>query len=338
MFTANVIGQEVDNLVLPSIFDEMAHSEVTKVKITSDFTFIKENKRSQDKIDATFQFQDSDGKWISYDANLTIRGKYRRMFSENIPPLKIDFSKNDLEKDGFAKYDDYKLVTFFHEDKGESYQTLVKEYLTYKAFNILSEYSYRVQLLEIEYTDINSNEKYIEFGFIIEDNAQLEDRINGKQINDEDKVDTSLLHKTQTELVALFQYMVGNSDWNMASRKNVDFFEVNGKIIPIPYDFDFCGLVNASYAVPNNFYHLNSVQDRVFLGYNDKVEVLFYTYRLFEHKKEEIKDLFAKCKLLSRNNRTEAIAYLDSFYKDFLLRKEHGVGLNDTLSQVVISK
>jgi hypothetical protein len=43
--------------------------------------------------------------------------------------------------------------------------------------------------------------------------------------------------------------MIGNNDFSTYAPHNEKLMEVDGKIVPIPYDFDLSGLVNASYAV-----------------------------------------------------------------------------------------
>ena len=79
-----------------SLFDVLHYQEVVKVDIESDFEYFINNRRSEEKQDASFKFKNSRGSEIALDANISIRGKYRRMFSKGIPPLKIDFKKKDL--------------------------------------------------------------------------------------------------------------------------------------------------------------------------------------------------------------------------------------------------
>ncbi len=43
--------------------------------------------------------------------------------------------------------------------------------------------------------------------------------------------------------------MIGNTDYSSAYRHNEKLLFVDGNIMPIPYDFDMSGLVDASYAV-----------------------------------------------------------------------------------------
>ena len=45
-----------------------------------------------------------------------------------------------------------------------------------------------------------------------------------------------------------FQYMIGNADWSAVFQHNSNTLFVDGKYIPLSYDFDMSGFVNAGYA------------------------------------------------------------------------------------------
>ncbi len=79
-------------------------------------------------------------------------------------------------------------------------------------------------------------------------------------------------------LYAMFQDMIANHDWSMRAGPKGEDCCHNAKMIapaqgvaagaiPIPYDFDFSGLVNAPYATPPDAMHLSSVRERQFRGY-----------------------------------------------------------------------
>jgi hypothetical protein len=327
-----------DTSIQKSIFDVMSYNDVISVTLESKINYFKENKRSKDELDSKFTYINEDGESIDLDVKLTIRGKYRRMFSEGVPPLKLNFKKKDLKKLGLSSFDDFKLVTMFHDDKGEAYQTLVKEYLAYKAYNLLSEYSYRVQMVEVTYKDVDSGDSEKEYAFLIEDSAQLAERIGAKKINDINDVPDLKMNEDNLALVSMFQYMIGNGDWGYEIVKNLNLFEKDGEIICIPYDFDFSGLVDASYAVPNNIYKIKSVRDRVYLGKNVTLNNLEPVLNIFIEKKENLIDLVESCNLLSRKNRNEASEYLNSFYSDISFRKANNYSMRDTLAAIAAKK
>jgi hypothetical protein len=67
--------------------------------------------------------------------------------------------------------------------------------------------------------------------------------------------------------LALFQYMIGNTDWSIARERNTMLVEIDGRQMPVPYDFDMSGLVNAGYAGPAPGLPIDEVRERYFLGY-----------------------------------------------------------------------
>jgi len=324
-----------DTTVTSSIFDLIAHKEMVSVSLEGDINHLRENKRSKKEVKATLSFVDGSGSERVFKTDLTIRGKYRRMFSEGVPPLRLDFKKKDLKEAGLAKYDDLKMVTMFHEDKDEAYQTLIKEYLAYKLYNELTDLSYRVQLIEVKYIDSNTNKTAKEYGFLIEDGAQFADRHQLIKIEDIQNIDQTKYDKKQLELLAVFQYMIGNGDWNLDMVKNIKLYERDGDIIPVPYDFDFCGLVDASYAVPNNIHNISNVKERVYLGGVDDIDDLSDILKVFKSKKDDMIQILEDCKYLSKENRKIASEYLLSFYEDMSFRETNGSTMKDTLRTIL---
>lgn len=310
-----------------SIFDAISYDEIIDFKIKTDIENLKSNRRFTEEQDATLMFKDEHGNDHQYSVELSLRGKYRRMYSKGIPPLKIEFKKKDLKSHGFTKYDDLKLVTYFYEDKDISKEILLKEYLTYKLYNALSVYSYRVQLVNLEIEDINTGIKDKELGFLIEDTDELRNRIGAEKLPDSISVSPNDFHSIQTQIASIFQYMIGNSDWNTSPGRNIKLFQIKGKVIIIPYDFDFSGIVNAPYAVPDNSKNIKSVRDRIYLGFEDDLEVLAPVLNLFERKKDKLLDIVNNTKPLSVKSRYEITEYLKGFYKDIELRKKENLTL-----------
>ena len=66
---------------------------------------------------------------------------------------------------------------------------------------------------------------------------------------------------------ALFQFLLGNTDFSTAYQHNGKLLYVNKEIIPLPYDFDMTGWVNPSYATVNTTLGISSVQDRIYRGF-----------------------------------------------------------------------
>jgi hypothetical protein len=66
---------------------------------------------------------------------------------------------------------------------------------------------------------------------------------------------------------SMFQFMIGNTDFSVAYQHNGKLLYIDKTIYPLPYDFDLCGLVDASYAVVNATLGINTVKERKYRGF-----------------------------------------------------------------------
>jgi hypothetical protein len=88
-----------------------------------------------------------------------------------------------------------------------------------------------------------------------------------------------------------------------------------GPVYPVPYDFDFAGLINARYAEVAPGINARSVRQRVYRGVCHPDETLQETIRRFVEKKDEIYQLFQNQQGLEDRQKQQAIDYLDEFYE-----------------------
>ena len=130
--------------------------------------------------------------------------------------------------------------------------------------------------------------------------------------------DPALINTVVENQVSMFQYMIGNEDWSIEMMRNVKAFQSkeDGKYILVPYDFDFSGLVNASYAVPNNNFGLTSVEQRYYLGMATTPGILRYTKKHFESKREQILKIIKDLPKLSSGGEYYISQYIEAFYID----------------------
>ena len=270
------------------IFDLWNYKEIIDIKLTFDFEQVFENRRSVKSYPAEINFKDETGSEQSWQIGLSIRGKYRRIKCSEMPPLKINFRKGDLRNAGLADFNDFKMVTHCLDNHKQAKELLLKEYLTYRLFNNLTEISYRVQLINITYEDVNTGKQKQQLGFLIEDTAQLRARIGAEKIEAKLVVDQNKYQQEYNRLVAVFQYLIGNMDWGFSTSKNVKYVKINNKVLAVPYDFDFAALVNAPYRRLPNIYPLKSRYDRLYLGMERSQSELEKTIRLVEEQKETL--------------------------------------------------
>ena len=66
--------------------------------------------------------------------------------------------------------------------------------------------------------------------------------------------------------LAVFEYLIGNTDWSVPYQHNIRLLTVPAikNPVPVPYDFDQAGLVEAFYALPSENIGVASVRERVY--------------------------------------------------------------------------
>ena len=124
------------------------------------------------------------------------------------------------------------------------------------------------------------------------------------------------INKYYRELVIFFQYMIGNKDMNMHIEHNVRFLEgeKHEKKIPIPYDFDFSGLVSAPYASPSAESGVLTVRDRFLMAQGINEQSIRKARNKFLAEKPT---LYAWCRNsnLSSESSAQMTAFLDAFFQ-----------------------
>ncbi len=299
-----------------SIFDVLNYQEVMEITLEFEVDKMLSNRRSEDEFAGTMTFEDQTGEKQTWKTKINMRGRFRRTRCTEMPPLKLNFKKGALKDAGLAKFDDFKLVTQCIQDASSAKEYLIKEYLAYKMFNHLTDYSFRVQMLKINFVDKTTGEKRKQWGFLIEDTAQMRARVGAEKHDQIFKIEKDQIDSKSLKITSLFEYMIGNLDWDVKQRfHNMKPISKDGKVIPVPYDFDFSGLVAASYATVNPNFAVKSMQDRLYLGYAEDLEDSEEIIQLFKDKKEAMIDEIKDCKKLRREVRLEMIRYINSFYK-----------------------
>ena len=168
-----------DNLTLPSVekdslkakkptlFDELYGVDIREVFLQIDLQQVMDNRTSDDSVEGQFSYTVDGGEQENRSVKVQVRGKTRRRVCD-FPPLRLKFKKKELKKDSLRKFNTIKLVTHCLESD-EGMQNVLKEYLTYKIYNRITDHSFRVQLLWVNYVDVrDSTQSFRQLGFIIE--------------------------------------------------------------------------------------------------------------------------------------------------------------------------
>jgi len=297
-----------------SLLDRMQREEIPSLTITTHIDTLFADWRLQNYHWGKAKLSFQSGEEIEEEVKVKIRGKYRSRYCEN-PPIKIKYSNKSLKKRNFKKLNEFKLV-YPCQSTAEYQNYVLKEYLIYKLYNELTDNSLRVQLIDLTLVDSLTGQKDREFkGFLIEDREELIHRVNAV-MSDMKCMRPNHLNQHHYTIFQVFQFLIGNTDWVLPTCKNAEVISMkNGEMIPIPYDFDFSGMVNASYATTNIAFGFTSVKQRYFLGHLKPMEDLLPVLALYKEKRQRLTQVIEAFDYLSLRDRKRMIKYLDSFYK-----------------------
>lgn len=258
-----------------------------------------------------------DNKIKAFEIKVKPRGSTRRMTELcEFPPLKLNFKKNHLENTVFEGQDKLKFVSQCRQNEAfENY--VLEEYLLYKTYNIITEESYRTRLVNITIKDIKLRVPTISMtGFVIEDDKTLSKRLGAKEY-DKMVYSQDSCSDSSVDRLSMFQFMIGNTDWYINTKHNTDVFELklDRSLIPIPFDFDFSGVINTIYARPSKEIPINEVRQRYFKGSCRDLVSYDPTIQLFNEKKDEIFELYNSFTYLPKSVIRKSIRYYSKFYK-----------------------
>ena len=206
-------------------------------------------------------------EWDSIPVRMRARGNFRRAHCF-FPPLRIKIKKGDAKGTLFAGTKSLKLVLPCQTSKGNN-GLIMKEFICYQLYEPTTPYVFNTRLVDISLGDASGrNIKMHEIkGFFIEDDDAVAKRCNAKVV-ELDKLHPLLLQDTCSIRHDLFQYMIANTDFSTTFFHNMKIIQTNtGHYIPIAYDFDMSGFVNAPYATFNESIGISSVRDRVYRGF-----------------------------------------------------------------------
>lgn len=304
----------------PKLFSEQSEMKVT---LSGPWSTVKKKPKEDTRYPVLLTYTGADGAQHTLDAEVSLRGITRRRICD-FPPLKLHFDKQLVKGTEFRGNKSLKLVTYC--DSNSKYeQYYIKEFLTYRIYNLISEYSFRVRPMMIQYEDNERDGRSItRFGFLIEDIDDVAKR-NGLEELSLDRVPYRDLEPVSTNRLSIFQFMIGNLDFAVTDGPKDDSCCHNSRLIgagndinpkySVPYDFDSSGLVNTHYAAPPNGLKVRNIRQRLYRGFCANNDELPATVALFREKRPEIMALFQNDPHLTDRYREDAIDYIDDFYK-----------------------
>ena len=301
-------------LFIPS--DPFSADTPLVINLEFDIRKFTRTKQQGEYMPAILSYTNEDGIETRKEVRIKARGNFRRDYC-SFPPIKLSLINDTTGNESLNDLKSVKLVT--HCNNSETYeQYLLKELLIYRMYNQMTDYSYRVRLFIINYIDSEGKIKmHTRYGFIIESDKHLAARINAVEIEmkylSDKKTDYELY-----QLLAVFQFMAGNTDWSVPVLHNIKLFKQltiqKEYPVAIPYDFDYSGMVNAYYAIPDEKLGIKTVRERIYRGYCIPAEDYIPVFQEFYEKKDVLYSLVNNCDFLAKTHKQEMTVYLDEFF------------------------
>lgn len=298
-------------------FNLFTSHEVLDINLELDLTTFLADRFSEEYIEGTITFQPGTPDTRTSALRLKPRGN-RRLELCPFPPIRLNFRMKGEEGDDIVT--NMKLVS--HCNTARQFELyLFREYMAYRMYNVITDESFRVRLLRINYIDTGEkNLSQVRYAFVIEPAEMFARRKKMVEI-DNVVVRPDQIEPEAFDRVALFQYMIGNDDWYLGNLHNLKVFaHVGGPgslPVVVPYDFDYSGFVNTHYAVPNPEHNISSVHERVYLGPCRDDETFHKLLDQFASVKEELFKIINDFPMMEERRKRHCIRYIESYFDEY---------------------
>ena len=244
------------------------------------------------------------------------RGHARRNIATcTFAPLRIEFPPGTAAGTVFDGHKTLKLGVHCRDvDLYEQY--VYREYLAYRIYNLISPRSLRARLATATYVDAESGKRLTSrAGLFLEDDDDVARRLDG-EVTELRGMGFAHVDRETMTVVSLFEYMIGNTDVSLYALHNLVLVRAATSVVyPVPYDFDYSGLVNARYAIPSKEFGLSTVRERLYRGPCRTPGELAPLLTRMGAAREAIMQLYDALPALDDGYRKDAKGYLAQFFR-----------------------
>lgn len=325
-FVILTVGNASAQATGPMLFDT---HEVLELTMPVDFDTLCRPTESPDcdYTPTVFKYVDANGNDHTLPISILRREGWRAQQANcQVPTIFVRFSDENTADTPFEGQTTLALTS--HCGKGASaepakswtlpdeFESYVgNEYLGYRLYNLLTDVSLRVRFVRITYAHPEDPRRdFTRNAFFAEHFEDLAER-EGAQLLPGDSFDPDRLDLDAADKIALFNFMVGNTDWSIENQDNVFLLRYpDGRDVPVLYDLDMSGLVNAHYAHPAPGLPISKVKHRYYLGYCHPDMDWDALFAKFSGMEEDIMKMIIESPGLGRGDRRESGVYIDSFF------------------------
>jgi len=287
VFFMYIVGRLLSQANTATLFDIKSPLDI---KLSLSVKEIRKSREDTLYLSHKLYYRNASGIYDSIKVGLKGRGNSRMQICY-FPPLWVKIQKKDAKGTVFEGNKKVKLVVPC-EGQRESNELILREYLCYKLYEIVTPYAFKTRLVNIELTERRKKktDTWQQKGILIEDVDKTAKRFNATELN-ETKLSAAALHDTSALRFDMFQFMIANTDWSKGFQHNSKLIYQKPNVIPIPYDFDMSGLVDAPYAVVSQIngeqLPIESVTQRYYRGHCRSHELTEFVREEFLSREEK---------------------------------------------------
>lgn len=307
---------------IPAHADALFESdEPLALTLSGPFSAIRRDRDKAQRYPGEVTFEG-----VSFPVTYSVRGNKRLQADIcRHPPLWLEFDKEARKDTLFDKQKRIKMVVLCRDQ--DTYRGYLRaEYLIYRMLNELTDESYKVRWVDASFDDGVGGPR-VANAFFIERKARVAKRLDYEK-NERPSITFYELEPESSALSSLFQYVIGNPDYSFMRAAdpaaecchNAKLFIQQGterrdRYVPVPYDFDSSGLINAKYAKPNPMLGIKKVTTRLFRGvcyHNDATRQARDTILA---ARSQLEALVADDPLLKASSKKKMLKYLEGSFE-----------------------
>ncbi len=288
------------------------------VTLTANMKQLRGDRRDDSPYrSATLSYTAADGKTVTVPIRAKTHGIWRLKNCE-FPPIRLNIGNKEAKGTLFHDLQKPKMVSVC-KDRDNYEQLVLQEMQLYRIYQVLTPVSHRVRVLRVTYADSASGKPVAtRYSFVFEDPDEMADRLGGKMMKVKGAGPDDL-DPERAAVAFLFEYLIANTDFSFNGLHNGELVAKpdGSALLPIGYDFDFSGAVNAPYATVDPRLAVKRVRDRLYRGYCVLKPEIPAAIALFNQKKDAIYALYHDevGKLLDERIVRETLEYFDEFYR-----------------------
>lgn len=297
--------------------------EILEITLTAPFDTIDDDRDKDQQYDGTLSYTDAAGQTVMLDVQLSVRGNWRlERRNCKYSQMWVDLKRGQVEGTLFENQNRLKMVVQCR-DPGHYADFLIRELKAYQIFGELSEINFDTRLLNVSYADsVRPNDSRTHLAYFIEHKDRLAERLGYDEV-DLNEIPREQLHQQQSTMVALFMYMLGNTDFSMIRGPDGEECCQNaktlvndlGEYLLIPYDFDASGFVDATYAPqPDPRFNLRDSKIRLYRGFCVPEEVLNESIAVFHESREQIMTILADASHVTQRSANRVARYIEGYF------------------------